>query len=1019
MRLSRRFPFCTMSRWLTVIAVLQTAGCDDSATQATPCATSGPGGGTGGAPIGTPQGQASLFVEVYDESNTVGITQTQVGVNNSMLTSNALGQLTFDNLPTGQNTLSFFASDRIGMRMATFLPDVGPEMGLRARMRVLTRARPEKLTCKFITGSMEPCIAEFNDVKLTIPAHVLRDATNTKVSGEFDVFLSRFLPDKDLHLLPGSVQTSDTNWPLRVWTLASIEAWQGNLPLELLEGQTADVEMLIPNAPNTVPEGMASHVQDTITAKWQPTNKPGIMITDAAQRRHWKTTISQLGLHAAAQRVDKAMTVTVAVKNAEGAALPGVYVQLTSRASEQEPGKGQRSHVTGFTGKEGSLDLRVPEDQDAEPFIDVRLPGLNMDGKPEWQLFADGKRSLVVKLAGVTQGEACAQAGEKRVCGDQNVPVTCHSEYQFCNGQVWGPCAPQAQQLAEICNGIDDDCDGVVDGPLTQQGVPCGTGKPGICSLGQIKDCVAGKVMCEALKQPEPESCDGLDNDCDGEVDEEVVGVGSGCTPIGNQSGKCSTGTTVCQDGVSFCKADSGTPEECNGVDDDCDGVVDNGFGTITCGQGACLKTIKECDNGVPQTVCTPEPPSSPERCANQIDDDCDGLVDEPAVETCNGVDDDCDGNVDDGLGTIKCGIGACEVTVDKCANGKLQECEPGPKAPMEKCFDGIDDDCNGEVDDGCCDATQSSCPTSPEICDGIDNDRDGRVNALDDDLVIPTGNPPGYRCCPTNGGVEDLGDKLDNDCNGFYDETPGCQQNIEMPDGDDDNCNGYVDENTQGCVINALEICDGVDQNCDGVADEGLCCDAIWNNNVKCTSVEGYVSSGLVDLVHDSGIVPSQSGNLQIMTGLYAINQYLGARYLLPMKKGLGQKNRWYWEVAVSTGNSSNDWCIGIGTAASPMVVNGNTGEIGNCIKPSVAPANQAWAGAVVSVLLDLAEGKLWYWLNGVPTPLSTPVDPNATYYPMTWIHSNSGNVLTHNFGPTFRYPISDLFQAPQPATP
>jgi hypothetical protein len=74
-----------------------------------------------------------------------------------------------------------------------------------------------------------------------------------------------------------------------------------------------------------------------------------------------------------------------------------------------------------------------------------------------------------------------------------------------------------------------------------------------------------------------------------------------------------------------------GTPstETCNGLDDDCDGVVDESLGSTSCGLGACRVTVPSCSGGLPQT-CTPGTPTA-ETC-NGIDDDCDGIVDNSAV---------------------------------------------------------------------------------------------------------------------------------------------------------------------------------------------------------------------------------------------------------------------------------------------------------------------------------------------------------------------------------------------------
>ena len=96
----------------------------------------------------------------------------------------------------------------------------------------------------------------------------------------------------------------------------------------------------------------------------------------------------------------------------------------------------------------------------------------------------------------------------------------------------------------------------------------------------------------------------------------------------------------------------------------------------------------------------------------------CDALV--PALEVCDGVDNDCNGKVDDGLGTSTCGQGDCQVTVDNCKDGHPQTCQPDmTKATTEVC-NGKDDDCDGIVDNGFdlstdvnnCGACGRACPS-------------------------------------------------------------------------------------------------------------------------------------------------------------------------------------------------------------------------------------------------------------------------------------------------------------------
>jgi PKD repeat protein len=68
------------------------------------------------------------------------------------------------------------------------------------------------------------------------------------------------------------------------------------------------------------------------------------------------------------------------------------------------------------------------------------------------------------------------------------------------------------------------------------------------------------------------------------------------------------------------------------------------------------------------------------------------------AETVCNGLDDDCNGAIDDGLAPITCGTGVCQQTVTACLDGVPQTCVPGSPA-IEIC-NGLDDDCNGIADD-------------------------------------------------------------------------------------------------------------------------------------------------------------------------------------------------------------------------------------------------------------------------------------------------------------------------------
>ena len=70
----------------------------------------------------------------------------------------------------------------------------------------------------------------------------------------------------------------------------------------------------------------------------------------------------------------------------------------------------------------------------------------------------------------------------------------------------------------ETCNGFDDNCDGQIDEGNPGGGQACGTGQAGVCGQGTTP-CAAGILSCVPNAQPSPEVCNGLDDDCDGQID--------------------------------------------------------------------------------------------------------------------------------------------------------------------------------------------------------------------------------------------------------------------------------------------------------------------------------------------------------------------------------------------------------------------------------------------------------------------------------------------------------------------
>jgi hypothetical protein len=411
-------------------------------------------------------------------------------------------------------------------------------------------------------------------------------------------------------------------------------------------------------------------------------------------------------------------------------------------------------------------------DNDCDGAIDDLDPSLDPDTRSLWHADADedgyGSEVYTWSACAAPDGyiEASAEGfdcddldetihpGAEESC-EEAIDRNCDGSVAFedADGDGWAACvecddgnAANHPEATEICDGLDNDCDGQIDDEDEDlDETTHSTWYPDLDADGfgdeayPLRSCEAGEDMvaedeagfdCDD-SDPEifpgaEEVCDGVDNDCNDEVDDGAEGGGSTFYMDADSDGygDSSTAFLACTappgavalggdcDDTSAARH-PGADETCSGVDDDCDGTIDEDDAVDASTWYPDDDGDLHGDGGLPYTRCT----APAGYLADSSDcDDTDGAVHPGADETCNGKDDDCDGDIDepdaidaptwypdedgDDFGGLDGAVTACTGPDGYLIDGSdCDDSDPAVHPDATEWCNGVDDNCDGLTD--------------------------------------------------------------------------------------------------------------------------------------------------------------------------------------------------------------------------------------------------------------------------------------------------------------------------------
>lgn len=539
--------------------------------------------------------------------------------------------------------------------------------------------------------------------------------------------------------------------------------------------------------------------------------------------------------------------------------------------------------------------------------------------------------------------------------------LDCNDADDAVNPDAWD--GPAGEGHEDACNdGIDNDCSNVPDDGVLSDSTTCvcapglveacsttPSGLPidfpvlnqdgtpvGLCALGS-RECLPDGTWgpCTDAIAPQPESCDELDNDCDTLVDEEaqdrvlyycdadsdefLAPAASGVLSCSAPGAGC-TGTWLeSPDAALFRDCDDansdrfpGNAERCDDVDQDCDGLVDE----VGSNENA-LKTAYYCDadsdghllpNAQEVLAC-----SAPKGCAGDwltnpapgSFNDCDDAAPDRFTgntETCDDIDNDCDTLIDE-VGTVENGLKSVFYR-DRDGDGRgANGSAIQACTPPNSTWIDTDGDCRDNPADPLAPSIHEG---APEICDGEDNDCDGNTDATDGDLVPPpSGIGATYQCGGSSGWVITAcaGSLLHCDNN----ITNGCETDgTQMTTCHACNTSCYFDCGSQGCD-EVADITGGFGHTCVATAEGRAWC---WGQNFG-----GQLGDSSTNPHNDPTAVSNLTQVSKVVAGYGHTCAIAGASNTLYC---------WGSDLDGQLGSSAAS-----GVSTTPVAVNGTTGVI------------------------------------------------------------------------------------------